>query len=175
MTTHTIKMAAPSERDKDAAYELMNTLEAVNRSWWPDGMKLPDSGNEPDRFDEFDHEHLAALHAHLVHLMDEKAPGFMGRIIGGMCGVILNPDNKLVDLTSDTLDLHPDLKAAIAMHALAQQHADHIVDGNKMAPGAAAASAPADVQYWPPTTWPAWSAWKAFSMTARVGICQKNG
>ena len=35
------------------------------------------------------------------------SPGWQGRVIGGMCYVILWDKNKIVDPESDTLDLHP--------------------------------------------------------------------
>lgn len=53
---------------------------------------------------------------HFYDLVDatlDKAPGYQGRVIGGMCYVILYDKNEIVDPEADTLELHPKLQKAL--------------------------------------------------------------
>ncbi|WP_019573409.1 hypothetical protein [Curvibacter lanceolatus] len=84
-----MKMAKPSARDIDAGYDLMNVLHEIDRRWggpWSiDGPE--DLSALEDDFDADEPEHLAALYNNLAKLL-RRAPGFPGRVLGGMCGVI---------------------------------------------------------------------------------------
>ncbi|WP_303560321.1 hypothetical protein [Uliginosibacterium sp. 31-12] len=85
----------------------MALIDAIDRGDYP-----AKQGEEvPDWFDEDDFEHLQHLHTRLKGIID-SAPGFMGRIVGGFCAVILNPKNNLIDMEDDCLSLHPRLDEA---------------------------------------------------------------
>lgn len=111
-----MKMAKASERDIDAAGELLNLLNEIdtkfNGPWPTDG---PDSLHEAIGNGEFDadnHKHLQALYNNLAALL-RRAPNFHGRVIGGMCYVILYDKNEIVDPDADTIELHPKLQAGL--------------------------------------------------------------
>lgn len=105
-----MKMAKASERDIGAAGNLMGILDDLSRGSYPT-LDEPDAST-PDRFDPDNGEHLRALYDLLDGLLD-KAPGFQGRVIGGMCYVILWDKNKIIDPDADTLELHPHLVSAL--------------------------------------------------------------
>lgn len=108
-----MKMAIPSARDIEAAEELMQVLQLIDARWggpWanPDaGENL--SGLLDDGAVAFDSEnttHLQTLYNNLARLL-RTAPNFHGRVISGMCHVIMYEQNQILDLESDTIDLHP--------------------------------------------------------------------
>lgn len=105
-----MKMAKPSARDIDAGYDLMGILHEIDRHWggpWP--VEGPDDLNAlEDSFDADEPEHLQALYNHLAKLL-RRAPGFPGRVLGGMCAVICYERNMFLDPALDHLALHPDL------------------------------------------------------------------
>jgi hypothetical protein len=106
-----MKMAKASEKDIDAAGELMRILNDISGGHYPakDGEYTEDI---PTFFDPDDKAHLR----HFYDLVDatlDKAPGYPGRIIGGMCYVILYDKNEIVDPDADTLELHPKLVKAM--------------------------------------------------------------
>jgi hypothetical protein len=123
-----MKQAKPTERDIDAAGELLQVLEAIDARWsgpWPiDGVPedLPKFlEDEDEAFDCDNRAHLRVLYNHLARLL-RKTPNFHGRVIGGMCYVICWDRNCILDPAQNVLDLHPDLRAGLVL--LAQQRAD---------------------------------------------------
>jgi hypothetical protein len=103
-----LRMAKPSARDIDAGGDLMSILQLIdgNNSWKIEG---PDSLDElEDDFDPDEPGHLAALYNSLMTLL-EHAPGFPGRVLGGMCYVICYEKNQFLDPGKDYLALHPDV------------------------------------------------------------------
>jgi len=105
-----MKMAKASANDIDAAGDAMSVLSDISSGYYPSR----DGGlGDPTFFDEDDPAHLR----HFFDLMKatlETAPGWPGRIIGGMCYVILYGKNEIVDPEADVLELHPRIKAALA-------------------------------------------------------------
>lgn len=104
-----MKMAKPSQADIDAAGDLMSLLNDIDRGYYP-----ADEGQEntPTFFDEDDPEHLRHFYDKVKATLD-RAPGYQGRVIGGMCYVIMWDKNEIVDPDSDTIDLHPKLIKAL--------------------------------------------------------------
>lgn len=96
-----MKMAKASEADIDAAGKAMGLLDNLSRGYYP-GVE----DDAPLHFDPEDHAHLSLLYRLLTETLD-ASPGWPGRVIGGMCYVILYPANRIVDPDSDCLDLHP--------------------------------------------------------------------
>jgi hypothetical protein len=109
-----MKMAKPDQRDIAAACGLASLLFAIDRNEYPiDGYpvfgELADDA--PTWFDDEDIEHLKHLHQLLKRLLLD-APGFPGRVIDGMCHVIMNKANKIIDPDADTIELHPEIVQA---------------------------------------------------------------
>lgn len=121
-----MKMAKPTERDIDAAGELLQVLDAIDERWggpWPirgAPQNLPEFLGD-ESFDSEDYKHLQVLYNNLARLL-RAAPNFHGRVLGGMCYVICWNKNQILDPGQDVLDLHPDLRAGLDL--LAQQRAD---------------------------------------------------
>lgn len=122
-----MKMAKPSERDIDAAGELLQVLDTIDSRWGgPSSVHGPqdlfeDLGEED--FDAADPSHLQALYNHLARLL-RRARNFHGRVIGGMCYVICNERNAFLDPASRTLDFHPDILKGLEL--LSQQRRDFL-------------------------------------------------
>jgi hypothetical protein len=119
-----MKMVKPSSRDLDAGIELLSVLNAIDGRFggpWPN-CDCPDSISDiGDEFDCDDVNHLRALYNSLAKLL-RTAPGFAGRVIFGMCGVICYHKNLFLDPGVNYLELHPDVHAGLQL--LAQQRAD---------------------------------------------------
>ena len=101
-----MKMAKATERDIDAAGKALALLNTVSSGYYPAREGEEDA---PLMFDEDDPEHLRRLWDELKATLD-AAPGWQGRVIGGMCYVILYDANQIVDPDADTLELHPSLR-----------------------------------------------------------------
>lgn len=114
-----MKMAKPSERDIDAAGDLMSILNDIDRGYYPERGAKEDA---PTWFDEDDPEHLRAFYDAVKATLD-KGPGYPGRVIGGMCYVIMWDKNEIVDPNSDTIDLHPKLVKALELAEAAESSA----------------------------------------------------
>lgn len=108
-----MKMAKPSARDIEAAEELMQVLQLIDARFggpWAN----PDAGENlsellKDGEEEFDCDnitHLQTLYNNLARLL-RTAPNFHGRVISGMCHVIMYGKNEILDPESDCIDLHP--------------------------------------------------------------------
>lgn len=104
-------MAKPSARDIDAGFELLGILRDIDGRFggpWPvHGPKdLTALGDE--EFDADDPKHLQALYNHLAKTL-RSAPGYPGRVLGGMCAVICYERNQFLDPADDCLAMHPDV------------------------------------------------------------------
>jgi hypothetical protein len=104
-----MKMAKASEKDIDAAGNMLSLLHQIDRGDYPN---LEESADVPDWFDEDNFDHLRAFYDAVKGTLD-RAPGWPGRIIGGMCYVILYEKNEIVDPDSDVIELHPRLVRAL--------------------------------------------------------------
>lgn len=108
-----MKMAKPSARDIEAAEELHQVLQLIDARFGGP-CSNPDAGASlsellQDGAEEFDCDnitHLQTLYNNLARLL-RNAPGFHGRVISGMCHVIMNEANQILDPESDCIDLHP--------------------------------------------------------------------
>ncbi|AVO51244.1 hypothetical protein [Ectopseudomonas mendocina] len=111
-----MKMAKPSARDIEAAEELHQVLQMIdarfggpfqNHEAGDDLATLLDNGDSGvNAFDSDNEQHLLTLYNHLARLL-RNAPNFYGRVIGGMCWVIMNEANQILDPDADVIDLHP--------------------------------------------------------------------
>lgn len=104
-----MKMAKPSQADLDAAGDLLAILNQVDRGHRPGKSGDLDAREDfdPDRF-----EHLREFYDAIVATLD-RAPNYPGRVIGGMCYVIMYDKNEIVDPSSATIALHPRLVRAL--------------------------------------------------------------
>lgn len=120
-----MKMAKPSRRDLDAGMDLLGILHTIDGRFggpWP--TEGPASLDDlEDDFDCDDKGHLQALYNSLARLL-RTAPGFAGRVIFGMCGVICYEKNQFLDPGQDVLAMHPDVLAGLEL--LRQQRADFL-------------------------------------------------
>ena len=98
-----MKMAKASERDIDAAGNAMSVLNDISSGYYPAREGDEDA---PLRFDPDDADHLRRFYD-LINATLDQAPGWPGRVIGGMCFVILYDKNQIVDPDADTLEIHP--------------------------------------------------------------------
>jgi hypothetical protein len=101
-----MKMAKATERDIDAAGKAMGVLQTISSGYYP--------GTEDDaplHFDPEDPAHLSLFYRLMVETLD-ASPGWPGRVIGGMCYVILYEANQIIDPDAGTLELHPRFAAA---------------------------------------------------------------
>ena len=98
-----MKMAKASEQDIDAAGDAMSVLHDIGSGYYP---KRDGDDCEDTFFDEDDRNHLRRFYDLMADTLD-KAPGWPGRVIGGMCHVIMFGRNKIVDPDADVLELHP--------------------------------------------------------------------
>lgn len=108
-----MKMAKPSATDIKAAEDLLHIFNLIDARFggpWSTpgaGDSLHDllEGGE-EEFDCEDDTHLKTLYNNLASLL-RTAPSFYARVISGMCHVVMNEQNQLLDPDSDCIDLHP--------------------------------------------------------------------
>ena len=112
-----MKMYKADERDIEAAGSAMSVLNDISSGYYPKR-----NGDECDDtvFDEEDPAHLRKFYDLMKSTVDE-APGWPGRVIGGMCYVILYEKNEIVDPSADVLGLHPRFSAT-------QQQRDELLE-----------------------------------------------
>lgn len=123
-----MKMAKPSERDIEAGGNLMALLNDIDSGYYPFGK---DDDAAPMFFDEDDPKHLRQFYDAVKATLD-SAPGWQGRVIGGMCYVIMYDKNEIIDPGSDTLDLHPKIITALqAAEAASQPSLDEVTGAGK--------------------------------------------
>lgn len=96
-------MAKADQKDIDAAGDAMSVLNDISSGYYPkrDGDDCDDTFFDPDQ-----PAHLRKFFNLMADTLD-KAPGWPGRVIGGMCYVILYEKNKIVDPDADVLEPHP--------------------------------------------------------------------
>lgn len=98
-----MKMAKATEKDIDAAGDAMTVLNDISSGYYP---KRDGDDCEDFRFDPDDPAHLRKFYD-LMRATLDASPGWPGRVIGGMCYVILYPKNEILDPDASTLELHP--------------------------------------------------------------------
>jgi len=121
-----MKMAKPSSRDLDAGIALLGILNTIDGRFcgpWATSYGPQSLDDLEDDFDCDDAGHQQALYNSLARLL-RTAPGFAGRVIFGMCGVICYEKNLFLDPAQDVLDLHPDVRAGLDL--LEQHRADFL-------------------------------------------------
>jgi hypothetical protein len=103
-----MKMAKATERDIDAAGNAMGVLQDMTSGRYPrrDGEE-----DAPHHFDAEDPDHLRRFYDEMMATLD-ASPGWPGRVIGGMCYVIMFAENQIVDPDADTLEIHPRFTAS---------------------------------------------------------------
>jgi len=98
-----MKMAKATEQDIAAAGDALALLNDISSGYY---TALHGEEDAPTFFDPDDERHLRRFYD-LIKASLDASPGWHGRVIGGMCYVILWDKNKILDPESDTLDLHP--------------------------------------------------------------------
>jgi hypothetical protein len=98
-----MKMAKATEQDIDAAGKAMAVLQTIASRYYPGREGEEDA---PTFFDADNPDHLRRFYEEVNATLD-ASPGWPGRVIGGMCYVILYPVNQIVAPDSDCLELHP--------------------------------------------------------------------
>ena len=98
-----MKMAKASKKDIDAAGDAMSVLSDISSGYYP---KRGGDDCEDTFFDPGEFSHLRRFYDLMNSTLD-ASPGWPGRVIGGMCFVILYDKNKIVSQDADTLELHP--------------------------------------------------------------------
>lgn len=121
-----MKMAKPSQQDIDAAGNAMSILNTIDRGNYP---KTEGQTDAPDWFDEDDPEHLRRFYDAMKATLD-AGPGWPGRVIGGMCYVIMFEENEILDPARDTLDLHPKFAKQEEQLATARALLQEVADQN---------------------------------------------
>lgn len=118
-----MKMAKASEADLQMAMELVNALDVLGQRWapcMPEAIEKLGDDDESERFDRHDDEQCGRAMRHLLELTDRAS---LGRVIWGAV-VMLDPRNKLVDPTADTIEHHPDRKDSDRFRWLTEDHAE---------------------------------------------------
>ncbi|MGR9579971.1 hypothetical protein [Pandoraea sputorum] len=101
----TMKMARASEADLDAAQKVASIIEELHKGYMP-------ATDDDDDFTWFDRDDPEQCQKVLGALLDATEKTSLFRVTFGMA-VILDPRNKLLDPNADTLEMHPELKAAL--------------------------------------------------------------
>lgn len=110
--TCTMKMALASKEDFEAAYDLLGLLDNIDRGYYPANDEEKDA---PTFLDEDDPEHLRVVYDRLKEIIDRRGSGAFHRIIGGF-SMVCSESNRVLDPASDVVELHPQIKAALAAH-----------------------------------------------------------
>lgn len=104
-----MKMAKASKADLDMAMELCNALDALTQRWSatvPDEIAKPEGEDESEYFSLDDREQCQRVLGYLLEVADRAS---LMRVVWG-CAVMLDPANKCVDASADTLEHHPDIQ-----------------------------------------------------------------
>lgn len=104
-----MKMAKASEKDIKVAGDVMAILDQIDRGDYP--FEEGDE-NVPDYFEPDNYNHLRHFYDLIKSSLD-NAPNWHGRVIGGMCYVILWDKNEIVNPEADVLELHPKITKAL--------------------------------------------------------------
>ncbi|VWB69797.1 hypothetical protein BLA6863_03270 [Burkholderia lata] len=100
-----MKMARASKADLDAALDVSNVIEQLEKGWMP----YADDSDKLERFDRYD---AKLCQRALAAILDAASTGNLFRVTFGMT-VVLDQRNELLDPAADTLELHPKLVAAL--------------------------------------------------------------
>ena len=111
-----MKMAKASQADLAMAVDLATAFEHLTSRWnaaLPEGMqKPPDSGAQDVDIERFDSDDDKQCGRVLRHLLDIVNRGSLFRVVWGML-VLLDPANRCVDPSADSIQHHPDAKAGM--------------------------------------------------------------
>lgn len=98
-----MKMAKATESDLASAMDLVSALDALTSRWSP---MMPEE--DPEReLESFDIEDAKQAQRALRYILQLAEEGSLSRVVFG-CAVMLDPRNKLVDPSVDTIEHHPD-------------------------------------------------------------------
>lgn len=111
-----MKMAKPSEKDIDVAGDALAMFDALSDGNYRFLNEGEDDGDGSFDFDSNDFEHLEKFHDFIVAISN-RSRNWYGRVIGGMCYVIMNERNELIDPDLDVIEIHPKIKAALEFQA----------------------------------------------------------
>jgi hypothetical protein len=132
-----MKIAKATQKDIDVAGNMMSVLSQLDRGDYPVVEKTED---RPDYFDPESFEHLKHFYNLFANSL-EDAPNWYGRVIGGMCYVIMFDKNEIIDPASETLDLHPKFQCmlnerdeALAINAELLTTLENLKDAVEFAP-----------------------------------------
>lgn len=103
-----IKMAKANEKDMSAMADIAAILNNVDRGSFPPGDGGEFRDDDPEDFDEDDHEHLKVFYDRIMGIIGRN-PGAVNRVVLGF-DVLMN--NNVVDPDKDYLSLHPDITKA---------------------------------------------------------------
>lgn len=109
MTNHTMRMALATEEDLNVAYDLLGLLDHVEYDYYPADEADEDA---PTHLDTDDIEHLRLFYNKLKAIINRRGSGALHRVIGGF-STVRYAKNQILDLTKDTVELHPRLVAAL--------------------------------------------------------------
>lgn len=107
-----MKMAKASQADLDMAMDLCNALESLGQRFapcMPEAIEKLAPEEDSERFDRDDDEQCGRA---LRHLLEVTGRASLMRVVWG-CAVMLDPLNRCVDPDADTIEHHPDTKAAM--------------------------------------------------------------
>lgn len=113
-----MKMAKASKADISMAFVLAHALDAISSNWgatMPEEIAKQHDDGEQESFYLNDDENCRRVCEYLIQLT--RGASLM-RVVMGMA-VLLDPNNKLVDPNSDTLEHHPDTVRALEAMAKA--------------------------------------------------------
>lgn len=105
-----VRMAKATAADLDAAYELSNLLEQLQRGNYP---ATDDSEDGPRYFDVDNTDHQQFLHRRLLEI---ERRGSLFRVVGGL-DALLAAENAIVDPDVSHLAMHPRLVHALTANA----------------------------------------------------------
>lgn len=104
-----MKMAKASEKDIEAAGRVMQIFDQIDQGDYPANRGDDDA---PEEFDPDNFNHLRHFYDLIKSSLD-NTPNWHGRVIGGMCYVILWDKNEIVNPDADVLELHPKIAKAL--------------------------------------------------------------
>jgi len=108
-----MKMTKASEADMKMAMDLCHALDALGHRFvpsMPEAIEELADGRESEHFDRDDDAQCGRALRHLLNVVDS---GSLTRVVWGMA-VLLDPKNKVVDPSADTIEHHPEVVAALA-------------------------------------------------------------
>lgn len=122
-----MKMAKVTPKDIEAAGAAMGILNAISGGYYPS-----DDGEEdaPTRFDPTEWAHLHRFYEQIGKTLD-ISPGWPGRVIGGMCFVIMYDENEIIDPDADFLEIHPRFEKVAAELEAVKKQRDGLLDAIK--------------------------------------------